>query len=155
MQELDTVLKNGIKDLDKEVKKKQTSKNDIERKGYLNPEFKTIYLRNSKVFGSKDKKEEGVRKPRNILAERIIKPRCASDFSSKYLEKLRALLPILKEADDITDKALLNKITAAGIDFKERQSVGNAIYNLVALGNVMIKMNGRARESLIVLKSEL
>tara|TARA_R110000868_G_scaffold1103_2_gene8444 strand:- start:4837 stop:5295 length:459 start_codon:yes stop_codon:yes gene_type:complete len=152
MQELDKVLKNAIKDLDKEVKKKQTSKNDIETEGYLNPEFRTIYFKHSEIFG---KKEEGARKPRNTLAERIIKPRSVSDFSPKYLAKLRALLPILKEADDITDKALLNKITAAGIDFKERQSVGNAIYNLVALGNVMVKMNGRIRESLTVLKSEL
>lgn len=157
MQELDTVLKNGIRNADKEAIKSKVA-GGFDRADFLrqfNPEFKTIYLRNSKVFGSKDKKEEGVRKTRNTLAERIIKPRCASDFSSKYLQKLRALLPILKEADDITDKALLNKITAAGIDFKERQSVGNAIYNLVSLGNVMVKMNGRIRESLTVLKSEL
>jgi len=143
MQELDTVLKNAIKDLDKEVKKKQTSKNDIETKGYLNPEFRTIYFKHSEIFGNK---EEKVKKPRNTLAERIIKPRSASDFSPKYLAKLRALLPILKETDDITDKALLKKVTIAGIDFKERQSVGNAIYNLVGLGNVIVRMNGRKRE---------
>lgn len=152
MSELDTVLKNAIKDLDKEVKKGQTSKSDIQEGIYCNEEFRTIYFKHSEIFGNK---EEKVKKPRNTLAERIIKPRSVSDFSSKYLEKLRALLPILKEADDITDKALLNKITAAGIDFKERQSVGNAIHNLEALGNVMVKMNGRIRESLTVLKSEL
>ena len=150
-KELDKVLNNAIKELDKEVKKGQTTKSDIQEGIYCNEEFRTIYFKHSEIFGNKDK----VERKRNTLAERIIKPRSASDFSLKYLEKLRALLPILKEADDITDKALLNKITAAGIDFKERQSVGNAIYNLVALGNVMVKMNGRIRESLTVLKSEL
>lgn len=157
MQELDKVLKNGIRNADKEAIKSKVA-GGFDRADFLrqfNPEFKTIYLRNSKVFGSKDKKEEGVRKQRGALTERIIKPRVPYDFTKPYLAKLRALLPILKEADDITDKALLNKITAAGIDFKERQSVGNAIYNLVALGNVMIKMNGRIRESLTVLSSEL
>ena len=159
MQELDKVLKNAVRNADKEAIKSKVA-GGFDRTNFLrqfNPEFKTIYLRNSKVFGAKVRKEEGVDKRfrSSPVVGRLIRPRVPSDFTKPYLAKLRALLPILKEADDITDKALLNKITAAGIDFKERQSVGNAIYNLVALGNVMIKMNGRARESLTVLRSEL
>lgn len=154
MQELDIVLKNAIKDLDKEVKKGQTTKGDIERDGYyFDPEFRTLYFKHSEIFGNKDKVE---RKPRSSpVVDRVIIPRTPSNFSKPYLAKLRALLPILKEADDISDKALLKKVQAAGIDFKERQSVGNAIYNLVGLGNIMIKMNGRRRENLTVLRSEL
>ena len=159
MQELDTVLKNNIRNADKEAIKSKVA-GGFNRADFLrqfNPEFKTIYLRNSKVFGAKVRKEEGIDKRyrSSPVVDRVIRPRMPSDFTKPYLAKLRALLPILKEADDISDKALLKKVQAAGIDFKERQSVGNAIYNLVGLGNVMVKMNGRRRENLTVLKSEL
>lgn len=159
MQELDTVLKNAVRNADKEAIKSKVA-GGFDRTNFLrqfNPEFKTIYLRNSKVFGAKVRKEEGVDKRfrSSPVVDRVIRTRMPSDFTKPYLAKLRALLRFLKEADDISDKALLKKVQAAGIDFKERQSVGNAIYNLVGLGNVMVKMNGRRRENLTVLRSEL
>lgn len=161
MSQLDIVDENVVKSIDVEIFKLK-SKNNFDKYAYFNQFTRIVKINYAKYgkyqsdspYGSASKMRNN-RKPRSIMSERIIRPRCASDFSSKYLSKLRALLPILKEADDITDKALLDKIIAAGIDFKERQSVGNAIYNLVALGNVMVKMNGRIRESLTVLKSEL
>ena len=161
MSELDIVHDNIVKSIDVEICKLK-SKNNYDKYAYFNQFTRLVkinYAKNGKYASDSPcatvTKLGSFRKPRGIFADRIIKPRSVTDFSPKYLQKLRALLPILKEADDITDKALLNKITAAGIDFKERQSVGNAIHNLEALGNVMVKMNGRIRESLIVLRSEL
>ena len=161
MSELDIVHDNIIKSIDVEIYKLK-SKNNYDKYAYFNQFTRLVkinYARHGKYASdspyAKVTKLGSLRKPRGIMVDRIIKPRSASDFSLKYLQKLRALLPILKKAEDITDKALLEKIIEAEIDFKERQSVGNAIYNLVALGNVMVKMNGRIRESLTVLKSEL
>ena len=161
MSELDIVHDNIIKSIDVEIYKLK-SKNNYDKYAYFNQFTRLVkinYARNGKYASDSPcatvTKFNSLRKPRGIMVDRIIKPRTVSDFSPKYLQKLRALLPILKEADDITDKALLDKIIESGIDFKERQSVGNAIYNLVALGNVIVKMNGRVRESLTVLKSEL
>ena len=161
MSELDIVHDNIVKSIDVEIYKLK-SKNNYDKYVYFNQFTRLVkinYARHGKYASDSPcatvTKLGCVRKLRSIMVDRIIRPRSVSDFSPKYLQKLRALLPILKKAQDITDKALLEKIIEAGIDFKERQSVGNAIYNLVALGNVMVKMNGRVRESLTVLKSEL
>ena len=161
MSELDIVHDNIIKSIDVEIYKLK-SKNNYDKYAYFNQFTRFVkinYAKHGKYASdspfAKVTKLNSFRKPRGIIVDRIIKPRSVCDFSPRYLQKLRALLPILKKADDITDKALLGKLIEAGIDFKERQSVGNAIYNLVALGNVVVRTNGRVRESLTVLKSEL